>query len=580
MANDMKVFLELAAKTDKFRQGMQQGEKALGGFRQFAVKCGQDVQALTSKIGLLGTAATALSTGLVLKKLFSVADYMPVDDALLRMRNEFKNTAEEMNSFKKQLTSLAGEAGEDQGKIFQMGYRLSLSYKPEDIKEIITQSDRISDATKEPIETSQEALTRLMKLYKLTGKDAREAANNLIASRVDLEAFDSIIQRVAMRGGSKNNFVEQLAFFRGLSGAGYDKSRIINTLNTVMEKIDENGTLLNKHGIKVFSVDAQGNKVYEEKINVLKALDMYLQKIKKTASESDIRKRFDELFGPQGLANVEALIKQIPALEKGIKEMGNAAEIATGRAGAGAETWEKQLNKIKSSLGGVKNDLSTIYDLAKVPVKFMADSPNLTKAAGYTAAGASVAVLSALFYGNMKNILGGLGKTGVGIAEGKAVQAATGVTPVFVVNMPAGGIMGGDIPGKTGTIAKTAKWLASLGVAGGAVTVGAITAAIAAGFTGLYAAGDVARGGNGKNWISESPTIKDSWLNGYGGKDWSDRLYDLLHKNESTNANPEIKNTTILNLSIDKDGRVVADAGNKGGDLKIAVNRGTAFGGN
>jgi hypothetical protein len=561
MANDMKIFLELAAKTDKFRQGMQQGEKALDGFRQYAQKVGHAVQELTSKIGVLGTAATALSTGLVLKKLFSVTDYMPVDDALLRMRVNFKNTAEEMNSFKNQLTVLAGETGEDNGRVFQMASKLSLSYKPDDIKEIINQADRISDATKEPLETSQEALTRLMKLYKLTGKEAREAADSLIASRVDLESFDSIIQRVAMRGGSKNNFVEQLAFFRGLQGAGYDKSRIINTLNTVMEKVDENGTLLNQHGIKVFSTDAQGNKVYEKKINVLKDLDKYLQKISKTASESDIRKRFDELFGPQGLANVQALIKQIPALESGIKEMGNAAQIAEGRAGAGAETWEKQLDKIKSHLGGIKNSLSFIYDLAKKPVKFMADSPNLTKAAGYTAAGVSAVVLGALAYGNIKNILKSFGKTGVGIVEGQAIQATTGVPSVFVVNMPAGGIMPTGAPeaGAASWLAKHVPWL----VAGGAaLTTAVAAAAVVTTVTAADAGYDVYKGGKGDNWIN------DLYM----------QFSDYGAAIRAGMREQEIKNEIHLSVMFDKDGRVIADTGNRGADLYIDVNRGTSFG--
>jgi hypothetical protein len=91
--------------------------------------------------------------------------------------------------------------------------------------------------------------------------------------------------------------------------------------------------------------------------------------------------------------------------------------------------------------------LSFIYDLAKKPVKFLADSPNLTKGLGYGAAGLSLAVLGGMAYGKgrqfMKNM--NLGKTAAGIAEGKAVEAATGVTPVFVTNWPAGGA-GGGIP--------------------------------------------------------------------------------------------------------------------------------------
>ena len=53
--------------------------------------------------------------------------------------------------------------------------------------------------------------------------------------------------------------------------------------------------------------------------------------------------------------------------------MGHAGEIATGRAGAAAETWEHQLNKIKSHLGGIKTDLSAAsMTWPKKPVEFVA----------------------------------------------------------------------------------------------------------------------------------------------------------------------------------------------------------------
>ena len=45
---DMKVFLELVAKSEKFQQGFQQGERALSSFRTHVSNTMQKVQQLTS----------------------------------------------------------------------------------------------------------------------------------------------------------------------------------------------------------------------------------------------------------------------------------------------------------------------------------------------------------------------------------------------------------------------------------------------------------------------------------------------------------------------------------------------------
>ncbi|WP_241085729.1 hypothetical protein [Candidatus Vondammii sp. HM_W22] len=58
--------------------------------------------------------------------------------------------------------------------------------------------------------------------------------------------------------------------------------------------------------------------------------------------------------------------------------------------------------------------------------------------------------------------LKGLGGAAAGIATGKAVEAATGVAPVFVTNWPGGGMLGGGIGGGTGA----AGGMAAGGVAG------------------------------------------------------------------------------------------------------------------
>ena len=295
---DMKVFLELIAKSDKFQQGMQQGERALSGFRSWASKTARDVEYLTQKIGFLGTAATALSTGLVLKKLFSLADFMPVDDALLRMQVNLKTSAKELDKFKNQLSDLAGHEGLDQGKTFQSAYKLSHAYRQEDILQIIKASDMAAKALKQDIDPVQDRLVQIMKLYKLAPSEAHGVAEALAASRVDMETLDTILQRLALRGGSKKDYTQTLGMLLGLKKAGMDNPRSVGQVNEVLEMIQNKADLLQRSGVRVYDIDrTTGEKKWRDQIEVLKDLQSYLAKYKKTLTSEKYNELLNKAFG-------------------------------------------------------------------------------------------------------------------------------------------------------------------------------------------------------------------------------------------------------------------------------------------
>lgn len=190
--------------------------------------------------------------------------------------------------------------------------------------------------------------------------------------------------------------------------------------------------------------------------------------------------------------------------------------------------------------------------------------------AGYGAATAAVAYMGyRLTGGALKKLLGSLGQTGVGIGEGKAIEYATGVTPVFVVNMPGGGLIPGmpggkgapgvpGIPGGPGTIGKAAPILAAASFY--APFLAAATAMVIPVVTATLAAKDVSRGGSGKNWISEG------WSQIQGGV-YGDMLYDYM--------NPEVKNDFTFNFTIDHNGRVITDNSDPNTRFSINLNRGS-----
>lgn len=560
---DMKVFLELIAKSDKFQQGMQAGERALAGFRGHIGNVVKTVEYATQRIGLLGQAATALSTGMVLKKLFSLEDWKPIDDALLRMRVNLKGTAQEMDDFKKKISSLAGERGLDQGMAFQSAHKLSFAFKPDDILQIMKVSDEAADAMGAPYDVVQDRIVQIMKLYRLTANEAKGVADALVTSRVDVESLDTVMQRLVLRGGSKKEYTQTLGMLRGLGMAGMSNPRVIMSLNETLGAIQDKYQILEASGIKVRQVNKDGTTEWRDQLEVLKDLEAYLQKMRKTVSQKEFDEKLDKLFGPNARQRLDFIFSQKDNFKRGMAEMGDAAKIAAERAAAAEQTWAKQLEKIKSHLGGIKTDMSVIYDLAKKPVKWLADSPYATKAAGVTAAGTSLTVLAVLAALKGRDLVRGAGKMGVNIAAGKVIEQAAGVVPVWVTNpgFGSGAIPGGPEGGVADKATKALKVLGPMGILAAGTLWASVGAAVLTTATAVKSLADVMRGGSGKNWISEG------WEDIRSGV-YGDMYYESTH--------PEVKNDIKITLRIDEARRLVADIGNlKNTEFRVDLDRGS-----
>ena len=254
----------------------------------------------------------------------------------------------------------------------------------------------------------------------------------------------------------------------------------------------------------------------------------------------------------------------------------------------------------------------------------VSDHPNVTKAAGYGAAGLSAAVLGYLAISKGKDLLTGAGKIKDVLTSGPLGKFA-GPVPVYVVNKRLSLV---DLPGgvkdpNAGAPPVGSKLLFKLGTAakwaGGATIAGAagygVGALLNEGFG--WGAGKISGGKyKGEGWLgdalydnqhktkkpinevnglpSKMPMIytdaykkaeaapnkglimtADKISNGaVKGEGWLENLLsDFLHKAE----NPTVKNDINLNINIDKDGRVIADSGNSGTDMTIKLMRGDFF---
>ncbi len=190
--------------------------------------------------------------------------------------------------------------------------------------------------------------------------------------------------------------------------------------------------------------------------------------------------------------------------------------------------------------------------------------------------------------GGMKGILSNLGGTAAGVAEGKVVQAATGVAPVFITNWPAN--FGG------GAVDAAAAAAGAGGILGNMkrvlTTSGMTVAAAGYGTSALMAIGVAAAGyalGSGANWLLNK--IPDSWSGGKA-KTWGEVIYDKTHSQSERDrqrdellrelytarqkhdkaAEKKIANEIKIFLNVDQNGRMTAKT--EGMNNKIDLPRG------
>ncbi|MDH5298532.1 MAG: phage tail tape measure protein, partial [Desulfobulbaceae bacterium] len=159
--------------------------------------------------------------------------------------------------------------------------------------------------------------------------------------------------------------------------------------------------------------------------------------------------------------------------------------------------------------------------------------------------------------GGMKGLFGGAASVAGGIATGKAIEASTGVSPVFVTNWPGGFMPGGGGVGTVaaevaagGLLAKSAGWLRGLA----AKALGPIAMS---GF-GLSGAGLAVAGGGG--YYGAKALGADAL-----GAMLGNKLFDIFH----ATADRPVENKINLHVSIDERNRVAVTGGD--GRSKTAV---------
>jgi TP901 family phage tail tape measure protein len=414
-----------------------------------------------------------------------------------------------------------------------------------------------------------------------------------IAADGYMELADNVSRAASASTVGAAEIAETAKYASGPMAALGKSSKEMLALSAVMAQVGITGSMAGT-GIKNFFLKAADHKELTNANGSLKTtaeiIGVLREKLK-GVGEADRISMLKKAFGEQGMPVALAMLNEEKgSYEEIVKAMESAASLQD-KLNLSMKGFSRQLQ----SLGGTtKSTFAQLYQPALKPLTALIKKTNefvagVGKAAigsesvGKTVSGMSLGALGAgalatigsgaagLLYlrklkkgvGGFKGLLGGAGSTAAGVATGKALQAATGVQPVFVTNWPSGfGIGAGGASNLVG--GKTGKYLTSAGgllkklplLAGGKL--------LAAGAAG-YGVGTLLNKGMG--WLSGKMTDGK-----YSGSGWlGSWLYDQMHQKDN------IKNDIKINLRVDEYGRVITETNDM--NTKAELERGDFFAG-
>jgi TP901 family phage tail tape measure protein len=281
--------------------------------------------------------------------------------------------------------------------------------------------------------------------------------------------------------------------------------------------------------------------------------------------DTDTFKGMERLLGGSGISRIEEFAKAIEAAGGTLKRDFDEA----------TSNLIDQTGRLKNTLREAADGFAApIKDVLSKAIKYSLDkkedgglglSGKQLLGGGLALAGGTALV--ARYGGTLaKRLLSRGGSVAGGIAEGKAIEAATGVTPVFITNWPAGGVAGGggsllgDLgasPGGKSILARlTGAGSAILGSASGVLGAGSLSAIGSMGAGAMATSGALvaAAGAAGYGVGSIINAGLDKYFPAIG-----DTIGEALNRIAAAFGNEESKRAIEMNIQIDEKGRVTTE---------------------
>jgi TP901 family phage tail tape measure protein len=497
---DLTLAMKLLLDSQQFVRGLVGSSKAVSGFTRTA----------RNELGKLGDAYRSVegrlaAVGVGVGVAASVIQSAKMDKSLTQIRLTAGATTGEVEQLRNELFRLAKETGtplEDLQQGFNDLIQSGLNWK--ESLQVIQATNKATAVTNAQVNILTKGLSVAGAAFQFDLSKPEMAVGLLdkmvVAGRLgnaELESLSSIFARVGVNAQSAGmGFDKTLAFIEGLSMIEREPERLATLADSTL-RVFTNARYMKTAqaatGIKFF--DAQGSR--RDALEVLNDFKKKYDTLKTDAQRNAfVSKAFqgadlDTIKGLRTLLGGDMLTK----ISGFNQQIGSAAGTLDRDLSTAIDNSVDQVGRLKSALREAADGFAQPINAALS--KLIKRTLDSKEAGGMELSGKEVIGLSigALAGGYLLKRMGSsLLSTAGGVAAGKALEKAAGITPVFVTNWPGTAPAGGDaISGAAGGVAaaslfsklKTAAalivstplknlWtLGAAGMAGGAGMVGA-----------------------------------------------------------------------------------------------------------
>jgi len=633
MSSDtMKLALQITA-VDMLSGVLAGVQKKISSLGPAAQQVGKDFEQMSDHMtkSLKAMAVAHYGIEKIVKGIKPAADFQ---DAMLEYEMTLMRSSKNAEQLKKELAESSREARKISAmtlydKSTSVRTMLKLEESGVEHKAVVEGAGmaaaQLGVVTKSSPDLAANALLSVGIPYHLEGAQYKEVADvlqkHILSGRLKLSDYEThfkyiipAAQRMGMTWQETTSFLAMLGEQGLVNNAGIEGKDFLERMSGGSREERKIHAELNQKLVK------KGKKPLEfyDKGNPRKLHDIIndLREIDKELTPQERAFVTEKMFGTRGGIAADASKRKgqgdLDYIEERAKQSASMAEkfevrmrglnaqmelFATNITNLKAEVFEPLLAPLTAVAKKMGETTDKVVDLAE-------QHKTLTKTAGYTAVGvvggataiaAYQAVKAAIAGGKVLKGLAGLGGTAMGIGEGKAIQAATGVQPVFVVNMPGGfgnfsasSVVGGAAEVAAGAASATA--LTKSFASAFAAATPWLATAIVSGLGGYILGSGINRGlAKLSGWLTNGKYSSDGWLGEmvydaqekYPGKLGS-MISGEKQKNEigsgwlaDMGVGEKQKNEINMNITVDQQGRVTSSTDDPNTTANITTNRGS-----
>lgn len=501
MADSLSLSVRLFVDAARYAAGLARGTADT---KRFAASVRHEMATLKQHASSLHGQLAAL--GLGVGAVQTVRASAGLDRDLIQLRNTAGSTAAEMAQLRDELFAnqkATGTLVDTQKELVDTLVAGGMSI--EQARGVLGPASETMAVAKTNAHALAAALGVVGQQFKFDLKDPKVAAEvldkMLVAGRAghaELENLPDIFAKVGSRARDAN-----LDFTKTLS--------MIETLSKVEPQTERLGTLVDST-LRVFSnanymkaaSKATGIKFFDAKGTRRDALDV-LQDIKakydKLHTDAERFKFMSKAFGQTDLDTQKGLRQLLDG--DALKDLGKIQDEIANAKGTVSKDLSASLDNAVDQTARLKGALREAADGFAKPInaaisdsiQWAMDSQKLT--GEEMIAGGAAAAVGLYGAGRLGSAMAGklasrFGNVGAGVATGKVLQEAAGVTPVYVVNMPADNLGSKPIPIGPAP-APTVGGAAGMGVAAMLATLAAAVAPLAVMYAATEMAGDTSK---------------------------------------------------------------------------------------